>query len=198
VETVASRVTILAGGAGSRMGAPKAGLNLAGRAMIEYAIEAAEAAALVPVVVSRPGTELPSLPCAVLEEGDGPRHPLAGVIAALERFGEPLVALACDLPLIPPALLARLASETAPFVMPAYPRPQPLAARYAPEVLPTLRRALADEASMTAVAEELGGTRLEEDELRGLGDPDWMFANANDRADLAAIEAEIERRRQAA
>jgi molybdopterin-guanine dinucleotide biosynthesis protein A len=166
--------------------------------MIEYAIAATLAAGLEPVVATRADGALPPLNCAVLEDGDGPRHPLAGVIAGLAHFGEPVVALACDLPLVPPALLARLAAEPAPFAMPVHPRPQPLVARYSPGLLPRLRRALAAEEPMTRFAEALGGTQLGEDEMRALGDPAWMLANANDPDDLARIEAEIERRRQAA
>ena len=180
------------------MGAPKAGLSLGGRPMVEYAIEASEEAGLVPVVAARSRGELPPLSCAVLEEEEGPRHPLVGVIAALVRFDEPVAALACDLPLVPPALLARLAAEPASFAMPSYPRAQPLVARYAPGLLPVLREALAGEWPMRRVAEELGGARLGESDMRKLGDPRWMLVNANEPADLAEIEAEIERRRQAA
>ena len=180
------------------MGAPKAGLSLGGRPMIELAIEASEEAGLVPVVAARSRAELPPLGRAVLEEGEGPRHPLVGVIAGLVSFDQPIVALACDLPLVPPALLARLAAEPSSFAMPCHPRAQPLVARYAPGLLPVLRGALAGEWPMRRLAEELGGTRLGESDMRELGDPRWMLANANEAADLAEIEAEIERRRQAA
>ncbi len=81
--------------------------------------------------------------------------------------------------------------------MPVHPRPQPLVARYSPGLLPRLREALAEERSMTRLAEALGGARLGEEEMLGLGDPAWMLANANDRDDLARIEAEIVRRQAA-
>ena len=191
-------VAILAGGASSRMGAPKPGLDLAGRPMISYAIETAEAAGLAPIVVAKRGAALPPLRCPVLEEPAEPRHPLAGVIAALEDRAAPIVVLACDVPLVPAALLTRLAAVAAPFAMPSHPRAQPLVARYAPSLLPRLRDELASGAAMTAIAASLGGVRLGDADLADLGDPEWTFANANDPAELARIGAEIRRRRQAA
>lgn len=191
-------VAILAGGAGRRMGAPKAGLELAGRPMINYAIGAAEAAGLAPFVVAKPGAHLPPLTCPLVEEPAEPRHPLTGVIAALEDRAAPIIVLACDVPLIPPAILAHLAAVAAPFAMPSHPRAQPLVARYAPSLLPRLRGALTHGAALTDVAAGLGGVRLGEADLADLGDPEWAFANANDPTELARIDAEIERRRQAA
>ena len=194
----AAWVAILAGGAGSRMGAPKAALELAGRPMISYAIEAAESAGLLPLVVTKAGIPVPSLGCTRLEEPTEPRHPLTGLVAALEHCGGPVVVLACDAPLVSPALLARLAAIPAAFAMPTHPRPQPLVSRYGHGLLPRLRAALEERRSMTALAAQLGGVRLAEDELRELGDPEWMFANANEPGELERIAAEIERRRQAA
>jgi molybdopterin-guanine dinucleotide biosynthesis protein A len=184
----AHRIAILAGGAGSRMGSPKAGVELAGRPLIEHALAAARLARLSPVVVARGDSELPAVRAAVLVEPDGPRHPLNGIVAALEHAREPLVVLACDLPLVPADLLAELARRRAPFAMPLSPRPQPLVARYSPGLLPRLRAALAGEEPMTRLALELGGDGLEEPELRGFGEPERMFLNVNDPGELAAAE----------
>ena len=180
------------------MGAPKAGLEIAGRPMISYVIEAAEAAGLRPFVVAKPGASLPPLSCPLLEEPAEPQHPLAGVIAALEDRAAPIVVVACDVPLVPAALLALLASVATPFAMPSHPRTQPLVARYAPSLLPALQDGLARGAPMAEVGVGLGGVLLGEPELAGIGDPGWNFANANHPADLARIGTEIERRRQAA
>jgi molybdopterin-guanine dinucleotide biosynthesis protein A len=184
----AHRIAILAGGAGSRMGAPKAGVELAGRALIEHGLAAARLARLSPLVVARADSELPPLRQSVLIEPEGPRHPLNGIVAVLEHAREPLVVLACDLPLVPADLLAELARRRAPFAMPLAPRPQPLVARYSPGLLPRLRGALAHEEALTRVALELGGDGLREQELRGFGDPERMFLNVNDRAELATVE----------
>lgn len=187
----AHRIAILAGGAGSRMGRPKAGVELAGRPLVEHGLAAARLARLSPFVVARADSELPPLPQPVLIEPAGPRHPLNGIVAALEHAREPIVVLACDLPLVPAELLAELARRRAPFAMPVAPRAQPLVARYSPGLLPRLRAALAAEEPLTRLAEGFGGDRLPAAELRGFGDPSRMFLNVNDPTELAAAEAAL-------
>ncbi len=187
----ALRAAVLAGGAGSRMGRAKAGIELGGRSLISYPLAAARLAGLAPFVVAKSGSPLPPLPCPVLIEPDEPAHPLTGIIAALKHAEAPIVVLACDLPLLPADLIAELGHRRAGFVMPAHPRPQPLVARYSPGLLPRLQAGLAEGKSLIALASELGGDRLGEQELRGFGDPAWMFANANDPGDLSAIEAQL-------
>jgi molybdopterin-guanine dinucleotide biosynthesis protein A len=185
----ALRVAVLAGGASSRMGASKAGLELRGRPLAGYAVAAARLAGLSPFIVARESSELPALRCQVVIEPDGPRHPLSGIIAALEHAAQPLVVLPCDVPLVPAELIAELGRRRAAFAMPLAPRPQPLVARYSPGLLPRLRDALAAEAPLTELAASLGGDGLTRAELRGFGDPELMFLNVNDRGELARIEA---------
>lgn len=187
---------ILAGGISKRMGAPKAGIDLAGRPLISHVIAAARQAGLSPIVVAKPGSVLPPLDCPLISEPTEPTHPLVGVIAALEHCGAPIVALACDMPMIPPALIGLLARLPAPFAMPIcpHPQPQPLAARYAPVTLQRLRSALERREPLVVAALTLDGTLLHSDELRRFGDPVWMFANANDREELERIGAELRRR----
>ncbi len=183
----ALRAAILAGGAGSRMGAPKAAVELAGRVLISYPLAAARLAGLAPFVVAKRSSALPPLTCPAVIEADAPQHPLVGIIAALEYAEAPIVVLACDAPLVPAELIAELGHRRARFAMPVHPRPQPLVARYTPGLLPRLRRALADGGSLTALAADLGGDRLPEPELRGFGDPERMFANVNDARELERI-----------
>lgn len=192
----ARSAAILAGGAGSRMGAPKPGVDLDGRPLISYAVAATRAADLEPLVVAKASTDLPDVGCAILIEPDETIHPLAGIVAALTHAGAPIVVLPCDAPLVPPELLTALATRDAPFAMPAHPRAQPLVARYAPALLPRLRVALAAEEPMISLANDLGGDRLGGAELTAFGDPDWMFANANDPAELERLGAELRRRRE--
>ena len=183
----ARHAAILAGGASSRMGRPKATMELAGRPMIEHAIGAARAAGLAPFVVAKRDSPLPELDCPLIAEPDQPRHPLAGIVAALEHAAAPVVALACDTPLVPPPLLAALAASPADFAMPVHPRAQPLIARYSPALLPRLREALAAGEPLTRTAESLGGARLGEEELRSFGDPGEFFVNVNLPADADAL-----------
>jgi molybdopterin-guanine dinucleotide biosynthesis protein A len=187
----ALRIAVLAGGAGRRMGEPKAGVELAGRPLIEHVLAATRLARLAPFVVAREDSALPPLGCPVLIEPDGPQHPLNGIVAALEHAAAPLVVVACDIPLVPADLLAELSRRRAAFAMPDFPRAQPLVARYSPGLLPRLRAGLAAAESLTRLAEDLGGDRLGRAELRGFGEPERMFLNANDRTELARIEAEL-------
>lgn len=196
----AHRAAILAGGLGTRMSGSelvhprfpsKAAVPLAGRPLIAHSIAAARLAGLAPAVVAKPDTPLPDLGCPVIDEATRPRHPLAGIVAALELYREPLVILACDLPDLPPELLTEIAHRRARFAMPIHPRPQPLVARYTPALLPRLRAALAAEQPLVEVAESLGGDGLRAAELRGFGDPEAMFANVNTPEELRQAEIRL-------
>lgn len=184
----ALRAAVLAGGAGTRMGSPKAAVELAGRPLIAYPIAAARLAGLAPFVVAKRDSPLPPLRCPVVLEAGAPLHPLNGIVAALEHAAEPVVVLACDVPLVPAELIAELGRRRAAFAMPVAPRPQPLVARYSPGLLPRLRAGLAASERLIDVAADLPGDRIGRQELRGFGDPEVIFLNANDRAELARIE----------
>ncbi|GIK78376.1 MAG: NTP transferase domain-containing protein [Thermoleophilia bacterium] len=185
----ASRAAILAGGRGSRIGGLKAAVELAGRPLIAYPIAAAREAGLEPLVVAKHAFELPPLDCELLLEPAEPAHPLTGIVAALEHLGEPVVVVACDLPLLPAALIAALAAREAPLVVPTDPGPQPLIARYEPELLPRLRAWLATSAPLRRLAVELEAEAIAGAELRAFGDPRRFLANVNDRESLARAEA---------
>lgn len=195
-EGPARLAAILAGGAGSRMGEPKATVELAGRPLLAYPIAAARAAGLAPFVVAKDETPLPDLDCSLLVEPGAPRHPLTGIVAALEHARTPIVVLPCDAPLVPPDLLAALASARSPLAMPDDPRPQPLIARYSPSLLDRLRAGRDSGRPLTEVCESIGGLRLGESRLGLMGDPEQMFANANEPADLERIEDILRARRE--
>ena len=184
----ATRAAIMAGGRGTRMGGPKAAVELAGRPLIAYPIATVRDAGLEPVVVAKSGSALPALDCEVLIEPDEPVHPLAGIVAALEALGEPLVGIACDLPLLPASLIVALAAREAPLVIPADPSPQPLVARWDPALLGRLRTATATGAPLVRLVAELGATAIAGAELRAFGEPAEMFANVNDPGGLALAE----------
>lgn len=187
---------VLAGGLSRRMGAPKAGALLAGRPLIARPLAALRAAGLDPFVVTkadRPvaaaGLEGPD-GLEVVVEPDRPRHPLVGVLAALERAGGPVVVVACDLPLLPPPLLAWLAERPGGTVVPrAGGHMQPLAARYGPEAAGPVRAGIERGRAMKEVVAALGPEIVEEAELRRFGDPALMFENVNSPEDLARVES---------
>jgi len=181
---------VLAGGAGRRVGGAKATVELAGRALIGYPLAALAAAQVEAVVVAKPDTELPTLTVPVVLEPAEPRHPLLGIVAALRHAGgRAVLVVACDLPLVPPALLAELAAaphppEEAPLLAAPGGDPQPLLGLYPAALLPQLESALAREEPLRRTVTALSPRLLEDAELARFGDPAEILLNVNDRADL--------------
>lgn len=186
---------VLAGGRSRRMGSPKALVDLAGRPLIAHVLAAVEAASLEPVVVAKPDSPLPSVSCRVLRDSAEPIHPLQGLLTALAASGgRPVVALACDTPLVPPRLLkwlAGLGGEAV--VVAATGRLQPLLARYEPTVAPALVAALARGATAREAVSELDPRIVTETELGRFGDPELICLNVNTPADLDRATAVIAR-----
>lgn len=171
---------VLAGGRSRRMGRSKAAALLAGRPLATWVLAAATGAGLKAVVVAKPETELPTLAVPVWQEPAAPSHPLAGLVVALERAApRPVIALACDMPFVTPALLRRLADADAGanvVVVSVEGRLHPFPGRYGQEALGALRRGLA--AAVRDVVAELGALELAEPnprELLGINDPEALL-----------------------
>ena len=134
---------VLAGGRSRRYGSPKPRARLAGLTLLERALAILQAAGLETGVIANRVEDLPAdhpfsaVPVRPdLTPGAGP---LGGLHAALswarERGDAGVFLLGCDLPLVPPALVARLATEfhAARPTVPASPGPlgiEPLCACY--------------------------------------------------------------------
>jgi molybdopterin-guanine dinucleotide biosynthesis protein A len=180
------------------MGAPKATLELAGRALALRAVDAAVAAGLRAAVVAPPGAALPALPRGVAlwrePGGSSKAHPARGLVAGLEACGGPVVALACDLPLVPPGLLAWLASLDGTVVPRFGGVEQPLLARWEVSALPALRAALQGEGSLRGAALAAGAHNVDEEDLRRFGEPARFLADVDTPADLARVEALLRER----
>ncbi len=136
---------VLAGGSASRMGGAKATVQLDGRPLITYPLEAALDALGAVAVVAKDDVELPPLDqrAELWIEPDEPRHPAVGVIEALRRArGSAVVVIACDLPLLTSEVVGLLATAGAEgsvaVLASAAGRPQPLLARYEPTALEAL------------------------------------------------------------
>jgi molybdopterin-guanine dinucleotide biosynthesis protein A len=136
---------VLAGGAGRRLGGDKAVVALDGRPLLEYPLRALRAAVRDVAVVAKRDTVLPPLGADVelWLEPDEPRHPVAGIVAALRAAGgRPVLAVAVDLPFAGPGLLERIATAGADGGLAVVPRAdgrlQPLCARYEPGALDLL------------------------------------------------------------
>ncbi|MBI5104156.1 MAG: molybdenum cofactor guanylyltransferase [Solirubrobacterales bacterium] len=174
---------MLAGGDGRRIGGDKAMVELEGRPLIAYVLEALHEVVDDVAVVAKRDTLLPSLVghAQVWIEPDEPQHPLCGVVHALKLArGRPVLVVAVDLPLVDAATLGELLAvdlEGAPGVVPvAHGRLQPLCARYAPSALRGLET-FDHAARTTDVVRGLGVKLLE------ASDPD-AFLNVNRPEDL--------------
>lgn len=123
-------------------------------------------------------------------EPEEPTHPLAGIVAALRHAGAPIVVLGCDFPFAPPALLRALAEAPEPLVVPAPgDEPQPLMARWSPELLPHLEAALGREEPLRRTVAALSPRLLDDPEPARFGDPARTFFNVNTAEDLRAAGA---------
>ena len=179
---------VLAGGASRRMGAPKAGLPVGGGTLIERPIATLEAAGLEVVVVAKPDSVLPALAVERWSEPATPRHPLCGIVAALERAGRPIVVIACDMPFVPATLVTQLAASSAAALVPSLGGSlEPLVARYDPAVLHALRAALERQAPLRRAVADLEPETIDDAELARHGDPRRIFANVNSPGDLARL-----------
>lgn len=148
---------VLAGGVGRRIGGGKAIVELRDTPLVLYPLRALQAVLAEVVVVAKGDTELPPLPgVPVWREPPEPRHPLAGIVHALERAGPPgdapgehrsILVCAGDLPFASPSFVEQLVGADlsgAPALVPrASGRLQPLLARYEPAALAPLAASLA-------------------------------------------------------
>ena len=179
---------VLAGGAGERLGGQKAAVELAGRPLISYPIEALRRADVLSIVVAKPGSRLPALTLPVVVEPAQPLHPLLGVVAALKHAGgRPSLVVPCDAPFVTPSLLGVLASAVTTTAVRGGGRAHPLIALYAADTLPVIEEAVAKGASATETLGSLG--------------PEWIDAsedetfNVNTPDDLALAEEMLRRAR---
>jgi molybdopterin-guanine dinucleotide biosynthesis protein A len=182
---------VLAGGRGSRLGGAKPTTVLAGRPLISYPLAALTAAGIEAFVVTKPETGL-AVGVEVITEPAEPTHPMAGIVAALRHAGRPLVVLGCDFPFAPPSLLRALAGAPEPLVVPAPDGdPQPLMARWSPELLPRLEAALDREEPLRRTVAALAPRLLDDTELGRFGDPSRAFLNVNTPDDLREAERAV-------
>ena len=133
---------VLAGGLGRRLGGDKAIVELEGRPLALYPLEALHEVCDQVVVVAKRDTLLPPLSglAQLWIEPDTPRHPLTGVVHALRlAAGRGILVVAVDLPLIDAATLRAIAAADPGGAVAVVPRVhgrlQPLCALYTPRAL---------------------------------------------------------------
>jgi molybdopterin-guanine dinucleotide biosynthesis protein A len=190
---------VLAGGASSRMGADKPLLRLpgaGGTTLVEHAAWRLGAVCLEVVVADRGRGLVPGL--RSIEDGPG-RGPAAGLLGAARCApGRPLLALACDLPAVPEALLAELAGRgAADCAAPSTEsggrrRIETLVCRYSPRALAALAGQVAGgryALRLLFERRDLVVELLEGEDLARFGDPAKMLANLNTPEDLERLDA---------
>ncbi len=176
------------------MGTSKATIELAGRPLVQYPLAALARAGLPAVVVAKADSALPPIEAPVWLEPEEPRHPLAGILAALERANGPVVVVGCDMPFVAPELLAYLATLAVPVALPAAGgRLHPLLARYEPSLAESLEAALGERSSLHAAVTSLDPVLIDEGELERFGEPERLLFNVNTPADLRRAEALLAR-----
>ena len=176
---------ILAGGAGSRLGQPKATALLGGRPLAAYPLEALQEAGIEVVIVTRRDSPVPDIGAPIVFDTHQTRHPLSGILAALDHAqGRAVLAVATDLPFLNAAFLRQLADCEAPVVIPrADGRLHPLCARYDPVVTDALEQALAAESPLQSAVRALDPHIVEADPR--------LLTNINHPDDLARAEASL-------
>jgi molybdopterin-guanine dinucleotide biosynthesis protein A len=178
---MAATVAVLAGGRGTRIGGDKALTRLNGDPLIEYPLRCARDAELDACVVAKRDTLLPPLNVRILLEPDQPVHPLCGIVTALQAYPA-VIALPCDMPLLPPAVLRRLAAAATDVMLAAPGEPFP--ALYTGATLPVLIPALAEQSSLRSVL-----AALEAPALAGI-DASLLFS-VNSSQDLEFAEGKL-------
>jgi molybdopterin-guanine dinucleotide biosynthesis protein A len=187
---------VLAGGASRRLGRDKAVMPAGGAGDAGGETLAARAARRLGEVcrdvalADRARRLVPGLPSLADGPGEGPA---AGILGAARGYpGRALLVLACDLPEVPPGLLAELAADPADWAVPRWAgRLEPLCALYRPAALAALAAAVAAgdlalhhlAASPGLAVGYLDGDRLARHAPGG--DPAELFVNLNDPKDLA-------------
>jgi molybdenum cofactor guanylyltransferase len=177
------------------MGGAKATVELHGRPLISYPLEAVGSVLKEVVVIAKPDTELPSLPgVTVWVEPQSTHHPLVGLLHAIGLAdGRPVLICAADLPFVTAEVVHSLAEaelEGAPAVLAAADgRIQPLLGRYQPNVPELLKDTRIDASIRVQEAIAALHPRMLE-----VSDPDVLF-NVNTPDDLLQAAAMLDRRR---
>jgi molybdenum cofactor guanylyltransferase len=189
---------ILAGGGGRRIGGDKAIVELHGRPLISYPLEAVREALGRVAILAKADTKLPYVSgVTVWIEPDPRRHPIIGIVQALALAdGRPVLVCGADLPFVSAQLVKRLAKASpgrAPAVIAcARGEMQPLLGCYQRSALPLLRGdARAVSCSLRETIAAMEPVLLEVD------DPDELF-DVDSPDDLLQAAAMMDRRRLSA
>jgi molybdopterin-guanine dinucleotide biosynthesis protein A len=180
---------VVAGGRSLRMGRDKALLSWGETDLLGHALARLRRVTDDVRILCGPSLRYTDRGLPVVVDRLADAGPIAGILAGLEACRDrPGLFVAVDLPLVPVALLERLAALGTSWdaVVPLSARgPEPLCAVYAPSCIgPILRQVEAGELRMTSFWPEVRVLGQGPPELRAFGDPDAFFRNLNTPADL--------------
>lgn len=166
---------VLCGGRSARMGQDKGALPLGGVTMLEHVARTVRGIAGEVIVVSRTGQATPP-GVVVVHDPVEDQGPLAGLAAGLAASTTDLnLVVACDMPLIRPAVLARLVAslgDHAICVAEVDGHPSVLCGVYRKEVAAVAARLLRDgERRVTALLDRVSTRRVDAAAFRDI-DPD--------------------------
>lgn len=184
---------ILAGGAGTRIGAAKHTLLFNGRTLLEHAVE--KMRELTPcIIVAGSGLSVPRGAMQVPDVVPG-LGPLSGIHAALLASRDDCAVVACDMPFFSTSLLDYMfhnmgsADVSAPFVGGFW---EPLHAIYRQSSLPAVERLIdrtAQSVQKPKVADLFAMVRVhivKDQDVERFGDPRKLFLNINSLDDYNA------------
>jgi molybdenum cofactor guanylyltransferase len=183
---------VLAGGKSTRLGRDKAREPLLGRPLLQHVLDRFEGIVEECVVVKAIGQKLPEVTAPglkVVEDCYPETGPLGGIFSGLSAIeAERGMAVACDMPLLQPRLIAellRLGPDYDLIVPVSEEYPQPLCAVYAKACLEPMRRQLeAGNYKITAFFGSLKPHYLRPDDWRPFDPEGLSFQNLNREEDL--------------
>lgn len=191
---------VLCGGESQRMGRPKAWLPFAGEFMLPRVVRLLSEVVAPIVVVAAPEQDVPTLPPDVAiardaEKGRGPLQGLAAGLAALQGQADAAYLSSCDVPFLNPEFVRKLMAlmgHHAICVAHVGEHHHPLAAVYRLDVLPAVRRLLAEDRLRPFFLFETAPTRVVEAQELVDVDPTFQsLRNLNTPEEYTAALAEI-------
>lgn len=187
---------IIGGGAATRFGGQdKSRLVIGGLSIINRQVAALQPLVSEIFIVASQDQRFADTPWRVVPDA----FPGTGVVGAIATAlgatrADLVVVIACDLPFLPEALLARLIQRAGePGADAAWVRtasgPEPLVACYRSSAVAAVRQAIGDgQLRAGALDQRLAVREIREVELRTFGDPTRLLANINSPDDLSTIE----------
>jgi molybdopterin-guanine dinucleotide biosynthesis protein A len=190
---------ILAGGRGRRLGRDKASAIAAGTSLLQHVIDRTVALVDSTLIVTRAGQQLPPFEgerIQVVEDELPASGPLAGLYSGLRAAPSfPALAVACDMPLLQPALLAELLRRVEGHDAAVALRdgqPEPLCAAYAAGCIDVIGlRLRRGELRTMALLDDVDVVYLAEQDWRRFDPQGLSFFNVNTPDDLQAAEQRL-------